>query len=272
MNIDDIKDYPSVAVITPTIGSEELAECIESISRQIYKNIIHYVVVDGQHFLDKVNSVLSKVSNSERVKLVVLPENTGGQGYYGHRVYGAFPYLVNSDFVSFLDEDNWFDDDHISKLVDLVLEKKLEWAYSLRKVMSKNGDFICNDDCDSLGIWGKWLSEQNHIDANCYFLKRELAIRSSTIWNRKGYSSDILNPDKALCRWLLNNELKGYTTGSYTMNYRLGSSDNSATTKYFLDGNIAMRNKYKYFPWTNGHLHEIRPAINFRRIIYSEPA
>ena len=38
-----------VAVVTPTIGSEHLEQCIESVSKQTYNDVIHYIVKDGSN-------------------------------------------------------------------------------------------------------------------------------------------------------------------------------------------------------------------------------
>jgi glycosyltransferase involved in cell wall biosynthesis len=40
-----------VSVITATTGGVRLADCIESVRNQTYKNIEHYVIVDGSAFL-----------------------------------------------------------------------------------------------------------------------------------------------------------------------------------------------------------------------------
>ena len=40
-----------VAVVTPTIGSEHLSKCIDSVDKQTYENITHYIFWDGlKHF------------------------------------------------------------------------------------------------------------------------------------------------------------------------------------------------------------------------------
>ena len=37
-----------VAVVTPTIGAETLAQCIESVQNQTYQDLTHYVFFDGE--------------------------------------------------------------------------------------------------------------------------------------------------------------------------------------------------------------------------------
>ena len=88
-----------VAVVTPTIASEHLKQCLDSVSKQTYKNLTHYVFVDGKdHHID----VQMETLKQEKVKTVILEENVG-KGWYGHRVYAACSFLVNADIICYLD-------------------------------------------------------------------------------------------------------------------------------------------------------------------------
>lgn len=50
------------------------------------------------------------------------------------RRYAAGPNLARGAYVSNLDEDNYLAPDHIGSLVTLLVEKELDWGYSLRTV------------------------------------------------------------------------------------------------------------------------------------------
>ena len=125
-----------VAVITPTIGSEYLQQCINSVDKQTYENLTHYIFVDGAQYEEKVNDT---IQGATKVKTIRLEENVG-KGWYGHRVYSACSFLVNADVICYLDEDNWFDPCHVEKLVKKI-EAGNDWAYSLRKIYDKRN---CN--------------------------------------------------------------------------------------------------------------------------------
>ena len=43
-----------VAVVTPTIGSMTLKQCVESVEAQTYKDLTHYVFIDGYDHRKKV--------------------------------------------------------------------------------------------------------------------------------------------------------------------------------------------------------------------------
>lgn len=259
---------PSVSVITPSVGTEYLEDCIKGVRDQLYENVTHHIVVDGPNYLDGVTDCIRRCG--AEVSVLTLNEATGKGGYYGHRIYAALPFLVNSDLVCFLDEDNWMDPHHIGSMVETLLTYDLDWVYSLRNIVNRSGTFICRDDCDSLGIWGTWYSEQNHVDTSCYLIKREIATTASNIWNRKGYDENVIDPDKALCRYLLAEYPRVYTTGKYSINYRIGSSSDTAAEQYFLQGNDVMSSKYRHFPWLTCRLDHIADGKGRRRILLKE--
>ena len=161
-----LKIEKSVTIITPTIGHERLAQCIESVSKQTYKNIKHLLVIDGPQNYQRVIDTFHEANRTgaaEYVQLATLAENTGGGGFYGHRVYAAFPHLVNTDYVAFLDEDNWIADNHIESLVATIEKKDIDWAHSLRKVYVED-KFLADDCCEAIGRWPiVWFDGSQHL-------------------------------------------------------------------------------------------------------------
>jgi len=109
-----------VAVVTPTIGNSKLADCLVSVEKQTYKNLTHYIFIDGNQYKRAVDEII-EWSGSTKVKTVELEENVG-RGWYGHRVFAACSFLVNADVICYLDEDNWFEPCHVEKLVKKIEE------------------------------------------------------------------------------------------------------------------------------------------------------
>ena len=126
-----------VAVVTPTIASKHLKQCIDSVNKQTYKDITHYIFVDGCQYEPEARKILRQ---SPKTKMIELEENVG-KGWYGHRVYAACSFLVNADVICYLDEDNWYEPNHIEELVNVIKEGN-DWAYSLRKIYNKRK---CNE-------------------------------------------------------------------------------------------------------------------------------
>ena len=241
------KFNPRVAVITPTVGTDHLKLNIQSVEEQTYNNYIHYVVVDGPKFEDKVKE---QFSNGIDRKIIMLPENTGHSQYNGHRIYGAMPYLTDADYVIFLDEDNWIDSNHIKDLVKVAEDK--DWAFSFRKIVGQDNEFICEDDCESLGKWHTCLSEKEFfLDTGCYFLPKALAVQLSPAWYRRArHPEEQPEVDRLLMHMLLQNNYTYDTTYEYSLNYRVGNRDDSVKADFFLNGNKWMIDKYNgKLPW-----------------------
>ncbi len=242
-----------VSIITATVGKPQLANCIESVRNQTYKNIEHIVVLDGNEHWIAADQVLKQCSfpNGTNEHLIILPFSTGKDRFNGHRIYGAFTYLANGHFVFWLDDDNSIESNHVESLVKLVTENKLDWAYSLRKIVDDNDNVICNDDCESLGKWKSVLND-HFVDVNCFFLRRDIAVSISPIWNRKAREPGVMEVDRALTAILMHeqNKLKFDTNNDYTVRYRVGSTDISVKKEFFLEGNKKIKQFYKgELPW-----------------------
>lgn len=236
----------SVTVITPTIGSEKLLDAINSVRNQTYKNIKHLVVVDGPEHVDKVWALDDKTEHDYH--LTIAPENTGANGFYGHRIYAAYPHLVNSDYIFFLDEDNWYEPDHVATLVETLERQKLDFAFSLRKIYSPEKEYVCDDNCESLGLWPIWFTHDNDdpqylIDTSSFAFRREFLIQTSQLWH-SGWGGD------RRYFYAVKNNAKYGTNGKHTLCYRLDGNPNSVTSDFFKQGNAKQHETYKgNFPW-----------------------
>lgn len=238
----------TVSIITPTTGSEFLGECMRSVALQTYPHISHVVVVDGEERRVAAEPILA-LHKHDRLKSVVLPCITGAGGFQGHRIYGALPFLLNTDYVCYLDEDNWLDDNHVESLVSLATAKNLDWAYSLRKIVRQSGEFVCNDDCNSLGRWPSYDGAYHHVDTSCYMLRREVACRAANAWNRSDLDGTAA-ADRMLCKELLASSPLFHTTGMYTVNYRLASRQSEAGgIRFYTTGNSVHKYLYRNYPW-----------------------
>lgn len=236
----------SVTVVTATIGLQLLKQAMESVQAQSYPLVEHFVVIDGCDHEAAVNALLPQ-NRRHPLTVLVLPKNTGSDGYLGHRIYGAAPFLVNGRFIAYLDEDNWFEPDHLTHLMSKVTSDGLDWAYALRNIVDSAGVFVTTDDCQSLGHWPTFnRPDQNLVDVNCYVLRRDIALAKSSIWYRR-YARDEENPDFVLCRQLLQEYPNCGTSGRYTVNYRAGRA---APPEFFVHGQSVMQQRFPApFPW-----------------------
>jgi glycosyltransferase involved in cell wall biosynthesis len=242
-----------VAVVTPTIGSEHLAQCIESVQNQTYENLTHYIFLDGEEHFQKIYpQALDKTKR--QIKSIGLQENIG-KGWYGHRVYAACSFLVNADVICYLDEDNWFEPDHVEKMVK-KLEEGNQWVYSLRKIYSKEGEYLCEDNCESLGKWPVYFNhELFHIDTSSFAVRRDVAVRIGHSWYGQW------GADRQFFTNLKTNFTKFDCINAHTLCYRLDGNPNSVNKQFFDEGNAANEKKYDgQFPWKNNGIM-IAPGI-----------
>lgn len=237
-----------VTVVTPTTGAPELIDALISVANQNYLGgIEHLVVVDGQEFVPAVERVIEQSGTNPTI--MVLPNNTGAGGWNGHRIYAAIPDLVNSKYVAFLDQDNWFTKNHISSLISTIEQnEKLHTVFSLRSLYDKQKNYIGEDNSESLGKWPVWNSGGKAflIDTSCFLFKTEFIRQTSRLWLVK------LVADRNFTMFLKEKFFDSYeTNGMYTMCYRLGSTANSVSKEFILLGNEYYREIYKNskFPW-----------------------
>lgn len=234
----------SVVIITPTIGSKHLEQCMQSITSQSYKNINHVVVIDGWDHAEKVYDQFPPyIKRATKISDYCLPDNVGGDGWYGHRIYAAFSYLVNEEYVCFLDEDNWLEPNHVEKMVENIEQHNLNWTHCLRNIYRKDGTFACRDECESLGskpIWValyKGITNQYHIDTSSFMVRREALVHVAGAWyGQWGADRQFF---QALKRYFPNWK----TTENYSLNYRLDGNPGSVTEEFFIQGNKYMRDK-----------------------------
>jgi glycosyltransferase involved in cell wall biosynthesis len=226
----------SVAVITGATGSPMLLECCASVRAQTYPNIQHWVVVDGQKYEAAVRSLVTP-----KEVVFVLPENTGGDGYVCHRINGSLPWIINTDYVCFLDEDNAFEANHIEYLMASLSGKK-RWAHGLRSIESMDGNYMCDDNCESLGGLSHTVLgfDDRLIDTNCYLMERTLAIQISPLWHVKARAKGAEEADRSVCRTLLALEPDHGVCRTPSVRYRVGNRSDSVQSTFFTDGNKKM--------------------------------
>jgi glycosyltransferase involved in cell wall biosynthesis len=257
-----------VSIITSTIGRPGLRRCIESVMRQSYPHIQHFIAVDGPAHHEKARSI---VKDYEGVDVLYLPYATK---QWGTRIHAALPHLSKGDFLEFLDDDNHLEPEHVETMLRTIGDGP--WAYSLRNV-TMDGMFVGRDQCESLGylhpIWNtlsgspalfkgapdskgsrggdskgsRQARPQYHIDTGCLFLRRDVALELCWKWapvefDHPGYYSN----DRIFFN-ALNAKYPGVPTSQkHTFNYEI----NSTLLNFIMKGNRFMDKRYEgRMPW-----------------------
>jgi glycosyltransferase involved in cell wall biosynthesis len=232
----------SATVIIPTTGSPEVRQAIESVLNQTYTTDC-YIIVDGEQHYEAAKKIIDDFTHDERVHVCYLPVNVGAKGFYGHRVYAAFTHLINTEYVMWLDQDNWLYRSHVRDCINTIEATNLDWCYSLRQIHKKNGTFVCFDDCESLGKWQTYHGI-HHIDTNSYCLKTSVAIKLAQVWHG-GWGQD-----RVFLGAVTQYFPKFDCTGNYTVHYRVDGGQGSVTAEFFENGNKVMLEKYNgVYPW-----------------------
>jgi hypothetical protein len=155
-------------IITPTTGHPFLSDAMRSVASQ---NCKHLIVVDGRIHLPKVADIMHEIRNPD-AELIVLPENTGFDGYICHRIYASIPMLVNTEFYAHLDEDNMIAPTFIERMESQIGNHPV--LTCRRRVVRQDLSPIGYDDSESIGVnrMGYTL-----YDTNTYLIRQSLAYR-----------------------------------------------------------------------------------------------
>lgn len=245
-----------ILVVTPSTGTQELVDALTSVRSQNLDKLLdaeieHVVFVDGPEYETAVRERIAEADLKTRgaTKVVVLPFNTGGWGYYGHKSYAAASMLVTPDidWVLFLDQDNWYEPDHVQSLVWAGESMHLDYSYSLRKFYTWDGEYFDDDNCSSLGKWKIWDNGGHHlIDTGCYCFRGEYITKMGHLWNMR-WGADINFVERTM------GTAKFETTGLRTFCYRMGSPDNPKTAEereFIVSQSAYSKQKYSgVYPW-----------------------
>lgn len=167
-------------------------------------------------------------------------------------VFAGGPFLTRSEWIFYLNDDDFYDHDHVESILSHAKRHSLDWCYSLRKYVTVDGEFICDDDWNSLGDW-PCLAESGEylVDNSCYAVKRSLATTLGQAW--------LLQPmvgDRCFLAALKKTGAPFGSTGRSTVNYRIGTGTAHADPESYLRcAYIAGKLFPDGFPWRT-------PSIN----------
>jgi len=238
-----------VCVITPTVGETNLKRAIKSVENQTYKNIMHLIVIDGPEYWEKALANMSLSNEKSNAYVTVAPFNTGANGMYGHRIFAGYPQFINTDYIAFLDADNWWDENHVESLVETIeKDERLDWVHSLRKVYI-NGEYLADDCCEAIGRWGiQWMPKdepQYLVDTSSYLFKTKWLIHTSQLWHW-GWGGD------RRFFMLVKDHSTYDTSGLHTLNYELPDMGKAygGQKDIFAKYNSIMKQKHGgEYPW-----------------------
>lgn len=129
MSHDCVAEGRRVAVVVPTVGRPELGRALESIRAQTYSCYEVIVVLDNPEVADEVRRQLQP---SEKLLIT-----KGGEGGAVARNLGLA--AAESEFVSFLDDDDWWEPDKTRLQLSAMLGRDATFSSTYSIFHSRGG-------------------------------------------------------------------------------------------------------------------------------------
>jgi protein O-GlcNAc transferase len=152
---------PRVAVVTPYYKERRawLERCIESVRAQDYP-ATHFMVADGfaQDWIDGTG-----------VRHVRFEKGFGDFGNTPRAIGAQLAVGEGFDAVCFLDADNWFTPDHVSRCLEAAdaADTRVDYVVALRDFVRDDGSVVPLKKRED-----STAEQPGHIDTSCYFLLR----------------------------------------------------------------------------------------------------
>ena len=231
----------TAAVVTVTNGKRpfELSNCIASIKAQTYP-CTHYVLVDNNFSL---SAEIKRIHHD--IKVCHWDAKIGGDGWLGQRWYAAAPQLITEDVTFFCNDDDWYSPDHVKSIMDKI-DEGYDWAYSLRSVHDKEGNFLFDDNCEALGeLHDTWnIPGHRFVDWCMWGMKTEYLKQLAILLNRPD-----LTVDRQFYQAATRIVPKFASTNKHTFHFRMGGSC-GVQPEFFIEGNKRILEKFDgKLPW-----------------------
>lgn len=113
-------DFGKVSICVPVYNAEKyLEQCLSSIAMQTYRNIEIIIVDDGS--TDRSYDIASFYKENDDRFIVVSQDNLGSSGARNTALK-----MVSGKFVSFIDADDWVDNDFIEHLLSNLIKNNTD--------------------------------------------------------------------------------------------------------------------------------------------------
>ncbi|MBL4663213.1 MAG: glycosyltransferase family 2 protein [Flavobacteriaceae bacterium] len=128
---------PCVSIITPLFNAEKhIAQTLQSVQNQSYQNWEHIIVND--HSTDTSEEIVKNIAEKDpRIQLVSLQENKGAAFCRNHATE-----LANGDYIAFLDSDDLWHSEKLSKQVDFMKDQDCDVSYTSYLHISETGEAL----------------------------------------------------------------------------------------------------------------------------------
>ncbi|HEX6793187.1 MAG TPA: hypothetical protein VF304_04985 [Casimicrobiaceae bacterium] len=175
----DLQAPFDAAVVMVTVARDTFAQALRSVYAQQFAGRIQVLVGIDEWMGERAHLETLARESPSHVAVTILDlgystsQRNGGiyPSHYGGALKTILSYAANSRYVTYLDDDNWYAQDHIASMLAAVRGKA--WGFSLRHfVEASTGALLCPDTWESVGPGrGVYAQAQGgFVDTNCFFI------------------------------------------------------------------------------------------------------
>jgi len=222
------------AVIMPSILRPTLGQAMRSVFTQKFAGTIQFLLgidkAEGDRTM--LAPILAERPSNCVVTVLDLGYSTAERhgGIHRDEAGGALrtilSYIANSRYLAYLDDDNWFAEDHLSSLRAAI--RGVDWAWSLRWFVDWNsGEPQCVDEWESVGPGKGVFAERfgGWVDPNCLMIRKPECEPVLAAWSLPlSANADQVPADRRVFR-ALKERYRGAATGKATTFYRMRPGD-----------------------------------------------
>lgn len=147
---------PLVSIIVPVYNTERtlLEKCVQSLLTQTYKNLEIIIIDDGSN---ECTANLCNEIGLLDVRIKVVHKQNGGLS----SARNAGLDIAKGDFISFVDSDDFIEDDSIRKLLNVAKDLNVEIACMRSIVFNEHGEVLYQQGKNTLSfnkiVWSDYI-------------------------------------------------------------------------------------------------------------------
>ncbi len=216
-----------VAIVMTTVVRPSIQQAIRSVYAQQFAGRIQVLVGIDQWQGERaiLDGLIAECPSHVAVTVIDLGYSTSQRhgGMYPSRFGGSLKTLLsfaaNSRYVSYLDDDNWYDTDHVDSMRRAIDGKV--WAFALRHFIDRDsGEYLCPDLWESMGpARGVYAGVQGgFVDTNCYLIDAQECFDVFPEWAMTRFAHGTGGDRQVLQRLLAR---PWGSNNAHTVNYRV---------------------------------------------------
>jgi len=191
--------HPIVTVITPTTGKESLYDLIQSLHKQTVPHV-HLMLWDnkreGDYLYPNANGQVCKPEalNDEgdirTGQSIVIPDSMVQGHAAGSALRAVGLMIARTKYVTFADDDIWFDESHLETMVNALEKTNNQWVYCKRRIWTSDGEELGIDEFESVGDSPNRKVPYEMVDNNSMMFARRFGTSGACLYRETSEYND----------------------------------------------------------------------------------